>query len=137
MRTSSRATSMSLLFSSARLTASLSDSVSALPLVTPRRVMFGSGGSGLGCTVGKTGSRGSSTTGVSVDGDGDGDAKDTAGTVVVTPGTVGGPGGVCGAVCWVAGGAAGLCVSVPGGAAAFGVGLAAGTCAQLTAAVAA
>jgi len=97
--------------------------------------MFGSGGSGLGCTVGKTGSRGSSTTGVSVDGDGD--AKGTAGTVVVTPGTVGGPGGVCGAVCWVAGGAAGFCVSVPGGAAAFGVGLAAGTCAQVTAAVAA
>ena len=46
---------MSLLFSSARRMASLSESVSVLSLVTPRRVRAGSGGTGRGVADGKSG----------------------------------------------------------------------------------
>src|SRR6266576_4768838 len=135
---------MSLLFCSARLMASLSDNAIVLSLVTPRRVRFGSGGSGLCSIVGNKGVGGSSVAEPSGTGVGSADG-DCCGTVV-TPGTmgwapgtvVGGTaGGGCGAGCCVAGGAVGFWVSGPGGVAALGVGLADGTCAQLATAVAA
>src|SRR6266498_1978379 len=116
---------MSLLFSSARFTASVSESVNVLSVVTPRRLKFGIGGSGFCSTVGKTGSVGSSI-GIP-SGEGDGVGTGACGGVV-TPGTTGCPGGVWGAVCCVAGAAVGFCGSVPGGrVAGFGVGLATGT----------
>src|SRR6476620_3334488 len=103
---------MSLLFCSARLMASLSDSAIVLSLVTPKRVRFGSGGGRLCSIVGNTGVGGSSAavpTGTGV-GSADGDCCGTVvtpGTIGWTPGTVvgGTAGGVCGAGCCVAGGA--------------------------------
>src|SRR5262245_8299399 len=101
-RTSSRATSMSLLFCSALRIASFRDIDTTLLLSTPTRVRSGMGGTGWAVCAGKLGSRGGTVNGV-------GDAW--APGVIVVPG-----GAVAGGTC------------VPGGAVGGGVGV--GTCAS-------
>src|ERR1041385_2570833 len=99
-RTSSRATSISLLFSSARLIASFNVSVSVLSLVTPKRVVLGIGGKGRCSTFGKTGS-----------------ACSCVGSSVVVGLAVGSAGGVGCAVAGVTGCGVTVCgVTVDGGA---------------------
>ena len=110
MRTSSRATSMSLLFSSARLIESFSDNGN-VSLPTPKRLRLGTGGKGLGWNGGITGSRkgscGAAGTGSPVEG---------VGAAVAGLGA-----GVCAGK--DPGGAAGFVGGAPGGAAGFGVGV--------------
>src|SRR2546423_9664037 len=133
MRTSARAISMSLLFSSARRMASFSVSESVSPLITPTRSSEGSGGTGRGCTAGKFGSSTPCSGGVSVCGCSVGETAVGAGLGAVVAGgvvVVGDcvPGGFCGAGCCVLGGVCGFaggfgravggtvcCCSVPGG----------------------
>src|SRR6185369_16179867 len=135
MRTLSRATSMSLLFSSARLIASFRDNGNC-SLPTPNRLRLGIGGMGLAWNCGITGSRkgscGSPGKGVG--------AGVCAG---VCAGSA--PGGAAGFVCGTPGGVAGFCAGVvvpgigscPGGlvgslGAGVGRGVGCGTCANAT-----
>src|SRR5262245_32816365 len=112
---------MSLLFSSARLIASFRDSGIVAELLMPIRDISGSGGKGLACCNGMFGSGGyCDVSTCPVDGAG---TAGVDGFGWVTPGTVGCPGGACGAGCCTAGGAAGLGLSVPGGAVGGGLGL--------------
>src|SRR5947209_13276225 len=130
-RTSLRATSMSLLFSSARRMASFSVSETVSVPVRPMRSSEGMGGTGRGCTAGKLGSCVSPVTGGVVVSAG-GTVPGVAAGAVVAGGCVDGcvctPGGVCGAGCCVPGGVCGFagglgravggtvcCCSVPGG----------------------
>src|SRR5687768_851662 len=103
MRTSSRATSMSLLFSSARLIASFSDNGN-VSVPTPKRLRLGTGGKGRGWNCGITGSR-----------------KGSCGAVGTGSPVEGVGAGVCAGI--DPGGAAGFVCGAPGGAAGFGVGV--------------